>query len=131
MAPKMPIQLYMPPKARIQVKNSLFQLPERPSVLDVLFKDLISVYEPDEGVDIFAYKSEDYLDEIRLLTDVEDNALEVRIAHGLMSRWVHYIRPPAPIIPKSKRGKRSKQGSGGQAAVLSITEASGSREIQD
>ena len=49
------------------------------------------------GVDIFAYKSEDYLDEIRLLTDVEDNALEVRIAHDLINRWAHYIRPPAPV----------------------------------
>ena len=64
---------------------------------DILFKDLISVYEPDEEVDIFAYKSEDYLDEIRLLTDEEDNAFEVRIAFGLMNRWVQYIRPPAPL----------------------------------
>lgn len=97
MTPKMPIQLYVPPKARIKVKNSLFQLPDRPSVLDVLFKDLISVYEPDEEVDIFAYKSEDYLDEIRLLTEEEDNAFEVRFAFGLMTRWVQYIRPPAPL----------------------------------
>lgn len=61
-------------------------------MLDILFNDAIKVYEAN-CVDIFAYKSEDYLDDIRRVTDMESVSLDVRIAHDLMNLWVHYIKP--------------------------------------
>ena len=96
---------YIPEKARATVSNPLYELKvEGSALLDVLFKDIMEVYIHDEELDIFAYTSEDYLDDIRRLTEQESASLDVREAHDLMDNWVHYIKP----IVKEKKAKHKK-----------------------
>ena len=88
-AEKEKIQVYIPEKARVKVKNPLFELDEMPPILETLFEDVIRVFNNDENLNIFAYKSEDYLDDIRLLKEHESVSLDVRISHDLINMWVH------------------------------------------
>lgn len=104
-AEKVPVNVWIPEHARIKVKNPQFELTDRPASLDILYQDVIRVFNSDENLDIFMYKSEDYLDDIRLLKEHESVSLDVRIAHDLINKWVHYIRPPPPPPPKKKRKK--------------------------
>lgn len=117
------MQVSLPRKVREKVTNPLFDVEERPAVLDVLFKDVIRVYNVDENLDIFAYKSEDYLDDIRLLKEFESVSLDVRVAHDLVDQWVHYIRPRPKTPPKKKRKKKYKQGKA-HTSMISIAEIS-------
>ena len=50
-----------------------------------MFEDVIRVYEDSDDLDIFAYKTEDFLDDIRKLTTSESCSLDVRIAHNMMN----------------------------------------------
>lgn len=113
---------------RIEVQNPLFRLDERPAVLDVLSRDVIHVFVADRSVNIFAYKAEDYLDGIRRLTVPEEVALSVRVAHDLVGKWVHYVKPPPPPPKRTKRARKYKQGAA-HASQVSFAEASlGQRE---
>lgn len=96
---------YIPIKYREQVKNPVWKLDDKPDVIDVLFRDIIHSYDHNEDTDIFAYKQDDYLDDIRGLYDSESNSLDVRISHDLIARWKHWVKPPPPPKPK-KRTKR-------------------------
>ena len=115
-----------PPRERIEVQNPLFRLDERPTpleVLDVLCRDVIHVFVADRSVDIFAYRAEDYLDGTRLLTTPEEVAYEVRVAHDLMGKWVHYVKPPPPPPRRTKRARKYKQGAA-HASQVSVADAS-------
>ena len=92
-------------KERESIRNPLFQLAERPKVLDVTILDVLHVFDSDESFDPFAYRSEDYLADIRLLTETESVSLDVRIAHDLMNNWVHFIKPPTPPPAKKRKSR--------------------------
>ena len=117
------VEVYVPVSERVQVKNPLFKIENRERMLDILFEDVIRTYEPDENINIFAYKSEDYLDSIRKVTEIESVSLDVRIAHDLMRRWVHYIKPLPEKEGKKKKKREFKQGKA-HASVFSIQEVS-------
>lgn len=108
---------------REKVRNPLFCLPEKPVALDTLYKDAISVYQTDENLEIYAYSNDDYLDDIRALTEEESISLDVRIAHDLMTRWIHYVKPPEVEKKKKKKSKKWKMAEA-HKSMISIAEIS-------
>lgn len=72
-------------------------------MLDIILLDVLHVFDMDQSLDPFAYKPEDYLADIRILTETESISLDVRIAHHIMNKWVHYIKPPPPPPVKKKK----------------------------
>lgn len=74
-------------------------------------------------LDIFAYKTEDYLDDIVALTEEESVSLDVRIAHNLMEKWTHYIKP-APPPPKQRKKSKKYKMKKAHASMISIAEIS-------
>lgn len=124
------IEVYVPIKEREQVKNHFFKVDDRSRLLEVLIEDVIRVFEVDEKLDIFTYKSEDYIDDIRKLTKEESTSLDVKIAHDLMQRWVHYIKPPPEKERKKKKSRVFAQGKA-HTSIISVQEVSLSRQSND
>ena len=82
-----------------------------------MFRDIIHSYEANKHIDIYSYKSEDYLDDIRKLRPEESLSLDVRVAHDLMSLWQHYIKPPPPPQKKKKTQKVYRQASAYESKI--------------
>ena len=59
---------------------------KRPPVIDVMYKDVLKTYQEGDLKDIFAYCSEDYLDDTREVTEDEWQAYKVRVAHALLEK---------------------------------------------
>ena len=99
------------------------RLESRPDVINVLVKDALRVYYLHNEIDIYAYRTDDYLDDIRKLTAEESISLDVRMAHDLMTKWVHYIKPP-PAPPKRKKKSRKYKQNKAHTSMISIAEIS-------
>ena len=54
--------------------------------MDVMYQDVLKTYQEGDLKDIFAYCSEDYLDDTREVTEEEWQAYKVRVAHALLEK---------------------------------------------
>jgi hypothetical protein len=48
-----------------KIINPMFKLDKRPDVIEVLYKDIMMSYVREQSVDLFAPRSEDYLDDTK------------------------------------------------------------------
>lgn len=62
-----------------KIKHPLFQLEQRPDVIEAIYKDAMMTFMSDKNIELYAPRSEDYLDDTKFITEDFDRALNIKI----------------------------------------------------